>query len=300
MCFCYNIFKDNKKMCNKSKVKGDTFEYNILFKTFESKNIQTVINSLQPSFADIAKNLDVNSNTQWIIRTYLASKMILASSVMLTSAEYAECKNLRIVMPYLMYYSLLSCARAVVFTNPRYEWKEELVTMNHSKTINIVGDIVSRYDKEEGKSIELFIDKSRIYREIFSYKFPAEGLRGMNLNFEKVVEICSLLAEIAQLQSAILESAITKHCKEKYDIDEVEFRKLYLYDGKGFKFFDSEDGYRLDYIKRKVSRPYSIINTMTEGMVDDFFGSWCGDDEDENYEDLYNPDQNWRIIFPVP
>ena len=178
-------------MCNKSKVKGDTFEYNILFKTFESKNIQTVINSLQPSFADIAKNLDVNSNTQWIIRTYLASKMILASSVMLTSAEYAECKNLRIVMPYLMYYSLLSCARAVVFTNPRYEWKEELVTMNHSKTINIVGDIVSRYDKEEGKSIESFIDKSRIYREIFSYKFPAEGLRGMNLNFEKVVEICS-------------------------------------------------------------------------------------------------------------
>ena len=74
-------------MCNKSKVKGDTFEYNILFKTFESKNIQTVINSLQPSFADIAKNLDVNSNTQWIIRTYLASKMILASSVMLTSAD---------------------------------------------------------------------------------------------------------------------------------------------------------------------------------------------------------------------
>ena len=88
-------------------------------------------------------------------------------------------------MPYLMYYALLSCARAVVFTNPRYEWKEELVTMKHSKTINIIGDIVSRYDKEEGKGIESFIDKSRIYREIFSYKFPAEGLRGMNLNFEK-------------------------------------------------------------------------------------------------------------------
>ena len=40
---------------------------------------------------------------------------------------------------------------------------------------------------------------------------------------------------------------------------------------------------------------------MTEGMVEDFFGSWCSDDdEDENYEDVYNPDQNWRIIFPVP
>ena len=85
---------------------------------------------------------------------------------------------------------------------------------------------------------------------------------------------------------------------EKYDVDEFELRKLYSYDEKGFKFFDSEDRYRLDYIKRKVSRPYSIINTMTEGMVEDFFGSWCSDDE--NYEDLYNPDQNWRIIFPVP
>ena len=287
-------------MSNQSEVKGDTFEYNILFKTFESKNIRTVINSLRPSFVDIAKKLDVNSNTQWILRTYLASKMILASSVMLTSAEYAECKNLKIVMPYLMYYPLLSCARAVVFTNPLHEWNKELVTMNHSKTINIVGDIVSRYDMEEGKNIKSFIEKSRIYREIFSYKFPAEGLRDMNLNFDKVVEICSLLAEIAQLQSAILESAITKHSKEKYDIDEVELRKLYSYDENGFMFFDSEDGYRLDYIRRKVSRPYSIINTMTEGMVEDFFGSWCGDDEDENYEDLYNPDQNWRIIFPVP
>ena len=285
-------------MCNKSKVKGDAFEYNILFKTFKSKNIQTVINSLHPSFADIAKNLDVNSNTQWIIRTYLASKMILASTVMLTSAEYAESKNLRIVTPYLMYYPLLSCARAVVFTNPRYEWNEELVTMNHSKIISVVGDIVSRYDMEEGGRIKSFIEKSRIYREIFSYKFPAEGLKDMNLNFERVVELCSLLAEIAQLQSAILESAITKHCSEKYDVDEFELRKLYSYDEKGFKFFDSEDRYRLDYIKRKVSRPYSIINTMTEGMVEDFFGSWCSDDE--NYEDLYNPDQNWRIIFPVP
>ena len=149
-------------MCNKSKVKGDAFEYNILFKTFKSKNIQTVINSLHPSFADIAKNLDVNSNTQWIIRTYLASKMIL---------EYAESKNLRIVTPYLMYYPLLSCARAVVFTNPRYEWNEELVTMNHSKIISVVGDIVSRYDMEEGGRIKSFIEKSRIYREIFSYKF---------------------------------------------------------------------------------------------------------------------------------
>ena len=137
-------------MC-RSNIKGDYFEYKELFKNFESKKIESVINSLRQPFADIAKNLDVTTNTQWIVRTYLASKMILASSVMLSSAEYAESKNLRIVKPYLMYYPLLSCARAVVFTNPYQEWSDELITMNHSKTINIIGDIVSRYDKSEGE-----------------------------------------------------------------------------------------------------------------------------------------------------
>ena len=253
---------------------------------------------MRQPFADIAKNLDITTNTQWIVRTYLASKMILASSVMLTSAEYAESKNLRIVKPYLMYYHLLSCARAVVFTNPYQEWSDELIAMNHSKTINIIGDIVSRYDKAEGENIKYLINKSRIYREIYSYKFPANGLKGIELNFDKIVDICALLSEIAQLQSAILESAISKHCKEKYEIDDEELSKLYSYGEEGFRFIDPEDGYRLGYIKRNVSRPYSIINTMTEGMVEDFFGAWCS--QEEAPEDVYNPDENWRIIFPVP
>ena len=210
-------------MC-RSNIKDDYFEYNELFKNFESKKIESVINSLRQPFADIAKNLDITTNTQWIVRTYLASKMILASSVMLTSAEYAESKNLRIVNPYLMYYPLLSCARAVVFTNPYQEWSDDLIAMNHSKTINIIGDIVSRYDKAEGEHIKSLINKSRIYREIYSYKFPANGLKEIELNFDKIVDICALLSEIAQLQSAILESAISKHCKEfrcynKYSMD---------------------------------------------------------------------------------
>ena len=217
---------------------------------------------------------------------------------MLSSAEYAESKNLRIVKPYLMYYPLLSCARAVVFTNPHQEWSDDLITMNHSKTINIIGDIVSRYDQAEGEKIKSLINKSRIYREIYSYKFPANGLKEIGLNFDKIVDICALLSEIAQLQSAILESAVTKHSKEKYEIDDEELSKLYSYGEEGFRFIDPDDGYRLDYIKRKVSRPYSIMNTMTEGMVDDFFEAWCS--QNEAPEDVYNPDENWRIIFPVP
>lgn len=45
--------------------------------------------------------------------------------------------------------------------------------MTHSKTINLIGDIVAKYDKEKGEEIKKFIDWAREYREIFSYKFPA-------------------------------------------------------------------------------------------------------------------------------
>ena len=59
---------------------------------------------------------------------------------------------------------------------------------------------------------------------------------------------------------------------KKCEIDETEVKRTYLYGDKNFQFIDAEeDGYRLGYIQRKVSRPYSIINTMTEGMVEDFF-----------------------------
>ena len=161
-------------MC-KSNIKDDYFEYNELFKNFESKKIESVINSLRQPFADIAKNLDITTNTQWIVRTYLASKMILASSVMLTSAEYAESKNLRIVKPYLMYYPLLSCARAVVFTNPYQEWSDDLITMNHSKTINIIGDIVSRYDKAEGNILSLSLINQEYIEKSIRINSPQMG-----------------------------------------------------------------------------------------------------------------------------
>jgi hypothetical protein len=39
---------------------------------------------------------------------------------------------------------------------------------------------------------------------------------------------------------------------------------------------------------------------MSEGMVEDFFGAWCSREDTDDEDDIYNPDTNWRIIFPVP
>lgn len=47
------------------------------------------------------------------------------------------------------------------------------------------------------------------------------------------------------------------------------------------KIIDKEDSYRIDYINRKKTFPISIYNTMSEGMVEDFFGSWCSFEIDE-------------------
>lgn len=287
-------------MCfNSFKIKFDSFDYKLLYSTFKEKEINEVISRLQIHFAETAKTLDEKSNTHWVIRVYLAVKMILTSTIMLSSAKYGTLKNLRIAEAYLFYYSLLSCSRAVIFTSPSIKWSDDLMTMNHSKIINNVCSILSQYNKEKSCEFKSYIEVSKIYRELFSYRFPAGGLVDEDLNLQTVIRQCSLLAEIAQLQSAVLENAITKHIKGKYMLDKELLCKHYSFGEKEFRIIDINDAYNLNYIDRKQSRPYSIINSMTEGMVDDFFSAWSICDEC-NSDDIYNPDEDMRIIFPIP
>ena len=280
---------------------SDYFEYISIPKNFDKEAISKNVNSLREEFVKQAKEWNKELNSQWVARDYIAVKMILSSSILLSSVGFANEKNLRIVEPYLIYYSLLSCSRAVVLTSPFHLWNNgKIMTMAHQKTINIVGDIISHYNKEIGEEIKGFIDWAREYREIFSYKIPANGLTKHHLSLARTLDICTLLCEIAQLQSVILEQSITKHVKQGFDLDWNILSVGCEYGGKNFKFIDSEDGYRLGYITRKQNRPYSLRSTMTEGMIEDFFGAWCSKDEDADLDEVFNPDANWQIIFPVP
>jgi hypothetical protein len=282
------------------EIAEDYFDYTNIDQNFSDKEISKNVESLRQEFAKLTKNWTEELNSQWVARDYIAVKMILSSSVLLSSVEFANEKNLRIVEPYLIYYSLLNCSRAVVLTSPLNEWNNgEIFAMTHQKTINVIGDIISKYNKEKGKSSKEFIDWAREYREIFSYKFPANGLTEHHLTLEDTIDMCRLLCEIAQLQSKILENSITKNVKSEFNLDWNILSVGYNYGEKNFKFIDQEDGYRLDYITRKQKRPYSLHLTMTEGMVEDFFGSWYPED-DSNLDEVFNPDANWQIIFPVP
>lgn len=277
----------------------DCFEYRNLEVSFIEDEIFKNYNSLCQGFAKITKSWDDSQNSQWVLRNYCAAKMILSSSILLSSVEYASKKNIRVVEPYLLYYSLLNCSRAVVLTSPFEEWKYgKLYSSSHFKIIKKVTDIISKYNIEIGAEIGQFISWAREYREIFSYRFPANGLTSHNLSIDDVIEKCKLLCEITQFQSKILENSITKRVEAEFGLDESVLREAYLYGKENFQFIDDEDYHRISYIYRKQKRPYSIDLTMTEGMVEDFFGAWSA--EDSGSEDLYNPDTNWQIIFPVP
>lgn len=278
----------------------DYFDYDNMCHHFEESDINKNIASLNRKFSILTKYWNETLNSQWVARDYLAVKMILSSSVLLSSVEFANEKNVRIVEPYLIYYSLLCCSRAVLFTSPDSDWNNgELFKMTHQKTINVVGDIISKYSKTKGKEVKEQIDWAREYREIFSYKFPANGLTEHHLTVDNTIEICQLLCEVAQFQSKALENSITKNATEPFTLDWNILSVFHQYGEKHFQLIDKEDGYRLDYITRNQKRPYSLHLTMTEGMVQDFFGAWYPED-DSNLDNLFNPDANWQIIFPVP
>ncbi len=281
------------------KLLNDYFEYFSLQREFSGDEINKNIIRLQAEFGSTVKSWSVQLNSEWVLRDYIAIKMILSSTVLLGSVKFANEKNLKIVEPYLLYYSLLNCARCVILTSPYCKWNSGgILTMAHKKTINVIGDILSKYNKEKGEEIKNFIDNAREYREIFSYKFPANGLTNHKLNVEKTILICQLLCEISQLQSMVLENSYSKNITEEYDVDWELMDVGYSYGGVNINLIDEEDGFRLHLISKKQKRPYSLASSMSEGMVMDFLGAWY-DSENES-EENFNPDKYEDIIFPCP
>ena len=281
-------------------VVGDYFEYSRLKKEFSKQEIDKFQSYLLRRYSAFTKNWSDELNSAWVVRNYLAVKMILSASIMLSSCEYAIDHNLRVVEPYLLYYALFNCLRTSIFTSPNVEWGEGvIVEMNHQKVINTSIDAISRFSRKYASNLEEFVMKARDYRELFSYKFPANGINDEvpSVGLLDVIHNCQLICEISQLQSEMLEISHRKNIKKTYQLDFATLKKGLIYEGKSYSMVDREDMYRLDYIQRKMSYPWSLYLTMTEGMVEDFFGAWCSK---EDKSDTYDPDVNWQIIFPVP
>jgi hypothetical protein len=142
----------------------------------------------------------------------------------------------------------------------------------------------------------------KAYRELISYRAPSTGDSFPKAEFDLDLRaLCQLLSEMAQAQSELLEVSILKNAKGTYTFLDEYIRQACHTDIDGHSFWDTEDQYRLDYLRRKHPWPTNIMHIMSEGHVEDFFGAWLPKDnnEDEN-KDIFNPDENWRVIFDVP
>jgi len=276
------------------------YAFRSLVKVFDEKSIGKYAQNLARSFSRLTKKWDDDLNSEWLCRVFLAAKMVLSASVMLESLEYAERKNLRVVISYLEYYAILAALRAIVFTSPKSQWKEgEIIRQSHKKTINVACDILAEIHKEFSEKFKKHILHIKAYRELISYRAPSSGDSFKKAEFQlDLIELCQVLVEIAQAQSEILETSIQKNADGNYSFLENYIFQVCHSEIDGNRFWDDEDAYRLGYLKRKYSLPTNIMHIISEGHVEDFFGSWRP--KGKHPEDVFNPDDGWRVIFDVP
>lgn len=273
------------------------YEFHEIQNFAEESNVQARSDNLLRQFSIITKNWSSELNSEWVVRIYFSAKMVLASSVMAQSLKYAEENNLRTVVSYLSYYTVMHALRAILFTSPHVKWNNgEILQTTHTKTINIACDVLAHFNKDLSSHVKRSTIHLKAFRELISYRAPSSGD-----NFEKpdfdVYRYCRLFLEVAQLQSELLEASITKHVSISFELDQNFMQQVYDVKIDGINFHDKEDWYRIGYLARRYPAPTNILHIMSEGHVEDFFGSWCSEEETTN---AFNPDDDWRILFDVP
>ena len=116
-----------------------------------------------------------NASEEWMVRTHVSLKLLLSATVMFTSRTFAAAHQLRIVEPYLLYYSLFNTSRALVFLVPEERWDDGalLDKSTHTKVINITADRLRYLSATTADRYKDIARRALAVREFFSYKFPA-------------------------------------------------------------------------------------------------------------------------------
>ncbi|MGI4886476.1 MAG: hypothetical protein ACRYFR_16085 [Janthinobacterium lividum] len=276
------------------------YTYRELFDFADEKRIKSIADSTLKQYSTLTKKWTVELNSEWTCRAYLAIKMILNATVQLRSLEFAKKVGLRTANPYYEYYATLSILRAVVYTLPTQEWSEgKLIKISHSKAIEVAFDWLAKFDKTKSEALKQICWQLKAQRELISYSAPASGDANLGSNYN-LIELLTILAEVAQFNSELLEASVNKNADPSlFHIEDDFAHQVVTVEIDDFSFSDDEDYRRLSYIARKAPSPRNLACFMTEGQVEDFFGAWDGDDEnDESFTSGSSSD--WQIIFDIP
>ena len=79
-------------------------------------------------------------------------------------------------------------------------------------------------------------------------------------------------------------------------LDMKALKRCFEYPGLSDTVVDEDDLRRVFFWKRQMAGPFNLNLLATEGLVEDYFGSWQPNDGIESTADVYLPD--WRVIFP--
>lgn len=223
--------------------------------------------------------------------------MILNATVLTNALEYSEDVGLRIANPYFEYYAVLSLLRAVVFTLPGHQWEEgKLMSITHSRAINVGFDWLRKFDRDTGLESKQVTRQLKANRELIAYRAPASGDANLEKNYD-LRDLLVILAKTAQFNSELLQASVTKNAEPSTFVVEIgHMTQVAQFEIEGIHFIDPEDGHRLNYLRRKLPRPYNLAQTMTEGQTEDFIGAWDGEDGEFGN----GPPANWQSIFDVP
>mgnify|MGYP000874978808 FL=1 len=147
-------------------------------------------------------------------------------------------------------------------------------------------------------------------REFFSYKFPASGIfnykNERELKFQELIDSATLILELAQFNSEQLEYCINRYILDfpfKVNLKFMETGYKYIYNKKeqGVSYYiDYVDFYNIKKMFAKQKRPFNLLFSISQGLVEDYFGYWCMDYDTVEADEVYNPDADWLILFNLP
>jgi hypothetical protein len=187
--------------------------------------------------------------------------------------------------------------RAIALMLPEKEWDDgKLMYSSHQTVINDAVSFVASFNKNISK--ELLRESTRLKgaRELISYHAPTSG----DWHFLKnptATDFRVLVAEVAQFSSELLEVSIKKNADpSSFVFLESYADQLFLMPIGDATVSDDDDGFRLSYIQRKQPAPRNLQRTLSEGHIEDFFGSWCAQ---EPQQGEFNPDDGWDILFDL-
>jgi hypothetical protein len=245
-----------------------------------------------------------DASEEWMVRTHVSVKLLLSATVMLSSHNFAAVRRLRIVEPYLSYYSLFNASRALVFLVPEERWRDGalLEDVTHTKVINVTADQLRYLSESVADAYKDIARRALALREFCSYKFPAMGLKGPVSEFsptdEEVLHFCRYIAEVAELYSECLEAEFKPYANPYGMFSEAPLRRFFEYEHKflPWPIDDRDDYWRLGHLLRKVGAPICLQKTATDGLVEDFMAAWdFGDEAKGEYRPLLT---DWDLIFP--